>query len=63
MSKLKKRRINHACNLEELQIPPSVCNLHVSGIQHGEFIPLQNIRDPPQVKFEMLHNVRKKRLL
>ena len=63
MLKAKKRRTDHACNLEELQIPPSVCILHVSGIQHGEFIPLQNIRDPPQVKFEMLHNVRKKRLL
>ena len=63
MSKAKKRPTNHACNLEELQIPPSVCNLHVSVIQHGEFIPLQNIRDPPQEKVEMLHNVCKKRLL
>ena len=63
MLKAKKRRTDHACNLEELQIHPSVCILHVSGIQHGEFIPLQNIRGPPQEKLEMLHNVRKKRLL
>ena len=63
MSKAKKRRTDHFCNLEELQIPPSVCILHVSGIQHGKFIPLQNIRGPPQEKLEMLHNVRKKWLL
>ena len=63
MSKARKRRTNHICNLEDLQISPSVCILHVSGIQHGEFIPLQNIRCPPQEKLEMLHNVRKKRLL
>ena len=37
--------------------------MYVSGIQHGEFIPIQNIRGPPQEKLEMLHNVRKKRLL
>ena len=63
MSKVKKCRTDHNFNLEELQIPPSVCILHVSGIQHGEFIPLQNIRGPPQEKLEMLHNLRKKRLL
>ena len=63
MSKAKKRRTDHGCNLEKLQVPPSVCILHMSGIQHGEFIPPQNIRGPPQEKLEMLHNVRKKRLL
>ncbi|KAG1662732.1 hypothetical protein GQR58_020782 [Nymphon striatum] len=59
----KKRRADHGCNLEELQMPPPVCILHVSGIQHGEFIPLHNIRGPPQEKLEMLHNLREKRLL
>ncbi|KAG1668503.1 hypothetical protein GQR58_017845 [Nymphon striatum] len=63
MSKAKKRRADHGCNLEELQMPPPVCILHVSGIQHGEFIPLHNIRGPPQEKLEMLHNLREKRLL
>jgi len=63
MSKAKKRRTDHGCNLEELQMPPPVCILHVSGIQHGEFIPLHNIRGPPQEKLEMLHNLREKRLL
>ncbi|KAG1653515.1 hypothetical protein GQR58_025525 [Nymphon striatum] len=59
----KKRRADHGCNLEELQMPPPVCILHVSGMQHGEFIPLHNIRGPPQEKLEMLHNLREKRLL
>ncbi|KAG1685366.1 hypothetical protein GQR58_009094 [Nymphon striatum] len=63
MSKAKKRRAEHGCNLEELQMPPPVCILHVSGMQHGEFIPLHNIRGPPQEKLEMLHNLREKRLL
>ncbi|KAG1651612.1 hypothetical protein GQR58_026883 [Nymphon striatum] len=63
MSKAKKRRADHGCNLEELQMPPPVCILHVSGMQHGEFIPLHNIRGPPQEKLEMLHNLREKRLL
>ncbi|KAG1715021.1 Cystic fibrosis transmembrane conductance regulator [Nymphon striatum] len=61
--KAKKRRADHGCNLEELQMPPPVCILHVSGMQHGEFIPLHNIRGPPQEKLEMLHNLREKRLL
>ncbi|KAG1682931.1 hypothetical protein GQR58_010461 [Nymphon striatum] len=63
MSKAKKRRADHGCNLEELQMPPPVCILHVSGMHHGEFIPLHNIRGPPQEKLEMLHNFREKRLL
>ncbi|KAG1666825.1 PIN2/TERF1-interacting telomerase inhibitor 1 [Nymphon striatum] len=62
MSKAKKRRADHGCNLEELQMPPPVCILHVSGMQHGEFIPLHNIRGPPQEKLEMLHNLHEKRL-
>ncbi|KAG1682474.1 hypothetical protein GQR58_010998 [Nymphon striatum] len=53
MSKAKKRRADHGCNLEELQMPPPVCILHVSGMQHGEFIPLHNIRGPPQEKLKI----------
>lgn len=61
MSKAKKPRTDHDCTLAEL--PPSVCILHVTGIKHGEFIPLINIRCPPHEKLEMLHGLRDKRLL
>lgn len=39
------------------------CILHVSGIQHGDFTPLSNIKGSAADKLAQLHDIRDRRLL
>ena len=61
MPKLKKLKCDNGGELEELQkCPPVNCILHVSDIQHQEFIPLSEVKGSPTDKLAQLHSIRDK---
>ncbi|KAK3700755.1 hypothetical protein QZH41_010937 [Actinostola sp. cb2023] len=61
-----KRKIDTSCeeDVESKRLAVSVsCILHVSGIQHGDFIPLSNVKGSATDKLVQLHNIRDRRLI
>ena len=62
MPKPKKRKCDNGDGVE-LQRRSLLCMLHVSGIQHGDFTPLSNIKGSANDKLTQLHCIRDRRLL
>ena len=63
MPKLKKLKCDNGSGLEELRkCPPVNCILHVSDIQHQEFIPLSEVKGSPTDKLAQLHSILDKRI-
>ena len=59
-----KRKSNHADGQEVLRKHPAArCILHVSGIQHGDFTSLSNVKGPATKILSQLHNIRHRRLI
>ena len=59
-----KRKSDNANGQGVLRKYPVVrCNLHVSGIQHGDFTPLSNVKGSATEKLSQLHNIRHRRLM
>lgn len=64
MPKLKKHKCDNGGGAEELKKRPTVyCILHMSGIQHGDFTPLSNIKGSATDKLAQLHGIHDKRRL
>lgn len=64
MPKSKKRKCDNGGGSEELHKRLSVCCiLHVTGIQHGDFTPLSNVKGTAAEKLAQMHDIREKRLL
>ena len=59
-----KRKRNHADGQELLRKHPAARSiLHVSGIQHGDFTPLSNVKGSATEKLFQFHNIRHRRLM
>ena len=59
-----KRKSDNAGGQEVLQKQAAVrCILHVSGIQHGDFTPLSNVKGSAAEKLSYLHDIRHRRLM
>ena len=60
-----KRKSDHSVGQEvRLRKRSAVsCILHVSGIQHGDFTPLSNVKRSATDKVAQLHNIRHRRLI
>ena len=64
MSKSRKRKSDNGDGSEELRKrPPITCVLHVTGIQHGYFTSLSNIKGSATDKLAQLQSIRDKRLI
>ena len=62
MPKVKKQKTSNSGGSQGLEKASQICILHVNGIQHGEFIPLANIKCSHE-KLAKLHSIREKRLI
>ena len=59
-----KRKCDNADGQEFLRKKAAVhCILHVSGIQHGDFTPLNNVKGSATEKLSYLHDIRHRRLM
>ena len=59
-----KRKSDNANGQAVLRNYPAVrCILHASGIQHGNFTSLSNVKKSATEKLSQLHNIRHRRLM
>lgn len=59
-----KRKSDNSDGQEVFRKHPAVrCILHVSGIQHGDFTALSNVKGSATEKLSQLHNIRHRRLM
>ena len=59
-----KRKANNTNGQEPFQKKPALrCILHTSGINHGDFTSLSNVKGSATEKLYQLHNIRDRRLM